>query len=46
MPVKSDISSAALLAPNTTRGDSAYGNATSFGGGGVSKTRFTLMACR
>ncbi len=42
MPVKSDISSVALLAPNTTRGDSAYGNATSFGGGGVSENSFYI----
>ncbi|RUO80231.1 TonB-dependent receptor [Idiomarina tyrosinivorans] len=35
IPVPRDLSSVALLAPGTTRGDSAFGNLASFGGASV-----------
>lgn len=35
VPVPRDLSSVALLAPGTTRGDSAFGNLASFGGASV-----------
>ena len=42
LPVTQSLSSIALLAPNTTKGDAAYGNTTSFGGSGVSENAFYL----
>lgn len=35
VPVPRDLASVALLAPGTTKGDSAFGNLTSFGGASV-----------
>lgn len=42
LPVQQNLTSIALLAPNTTKGDPAFGNAASFGGGGVSENAFYL----
>jgi hypothetical protein len=42
LPVQQNLTSIALLAPNTTKGDPAFGNAASFGGGGVSENSFYL----
>ncbi|WP_426195875.1 TonB-dependent receptor [Massilia sp. DWR3-1-1] len=42
LPVASNLSAVILLAPNTTKGDSAYGNANSFGGGGVSENSYYI----
>ena len=42
LPVTQSLSSIALLAPNTTKGDAAFGNTTSFGGSGVSENSFYL----
>jgi hypothetical protein len=42
LPVQQNLTSIALLAPNTTRGDPAFGNTASFGGGGVSENSFYL----
>lgn len=42
LPVASNLSSVILLAPNTTKGDTAYGNANSFGGGGVSENAYYI----
>jgi hypothetical protein len=39
LPIAANLTSIALLAPNTTRGDAAYGGA-SFGGSGVSENAF------
>jgi hypothetical protein len=39
LPIANNLTSIALLAPNTTRGDAAYGGA-SFGGSGVSENAF------
>lgn len=40
LPVQTNLTAIALLAPNTTRGDAAYGNVASFGGGGVSENSY------
>jgi hypothetical protein len=42
LPVQQNLTSIALLAPNTTKGDPAFGNATSMGGGAVSENAFYL----
>jgi len=42
LPVAQSLTAIALLAPNTTKGDSAYGNTASFGGSGVSENAFYL----
>ncbi|GJI95552.1 Oar protein [Duganella caerulea] len=42
LPVAHTLNAIALLAPNTTKGDSAYGNTASFGGSGVSENAFYL----
>jgi hypothetical protein len=40
IPVSRDITSVALLAPGTVRGDAAFGNLASFGGGAVSENQY------
>lgn len=40
IPVPRDITSVALLAPGTVRGDAAFGNLASFGGGAVSENQY------
>ncbi len=42
LPVQQTLNSIVLLAPNTTKGDSAYGNTASFGGSGQSENAFYL----
>jgi hypothetical protein len=42
LPVEQSLTSIVLLAPNTTKGDEAFGNTASFGGGGVSENSFYL----
>jgi hypothetical protein len=42
LPVQPNLTSIVLLAPNTTRGDPAFGNTASFGGAGVSENSFYL----
>jgi len=42
LPIQQSLTSIVLLAPNTTRGDPAFGNTASFGGGGVSENSFYL----
>jgi hypothetical protein len=42
LPVQPTLTSIVLLAPNTTKGDAAYGNTASFGGSGVSENSFYL----
>jgi hypothetical protein len=42
LPVEQNLNSIVLLAPNTTKGDPAFGNTSSFGGGGVSENSFYL----
>jgi len=42
LPVQQNLTSIALLAPNTTKGDPAFGNTASFGGSGVSENSFYL----
>jgi outer membrane receptor protein involved in Fe transport len=42
LPVQSNLNSIVLLAPNTTKGDAAFGNTSSFGGSGVSENSFYL----
>ena len=42
LPVQQNLTSIVLLAPNTTKGDSAFGNTTSIGGGGASENSFYL----
>ncbi|MDN4052945.1 TonB-dependent receptor [Massilia sp. YIM B02763] len=42
LPVQQNLTSIVLLAPNTTRGDPAFGNTASFGGSGVSENAFYL----
>ncbi len=42
LPVATNLSAIILLAPNTTRGDAAYGNAVSFGGSGVSENAYYI----
>ena len=42
LPVQQNLTSIVLLAPNTTKGDPAFGNAASFGGAGVSENSFYL----
>ena len=42
LPVQQNLTSVILLAPNTTQGDSAFGNTASFGGSGVSENSFYL----
>jgi len=42
LPVQSNLTAVVLLAPNTTRGDAAYGNVASFGGGGVSENSYYI----
>lgn len=42
LPVQQNLTSIVLLAPNTTQGDSAFGNTASFGGSGVSENSFYL----
>jgi len=40
IPVPRDITSVALLAPGTVRGDAVFGNLASFGGGAVSENQY------
>lgn len=40
IPVSRDITSVALLAPGTVKGDAAFGNLASFGGGAVSENQY------
>lgn len=40
LPVARDITSVALLAPGTTKGDSAFGNLASFGGSSVAENAY------
>ena len=40
IPVPRDITSVALLAPGTVKGDAAFGNLASFGGGAVSENQY------
>jgi hypothetical protein len=40
IPVPRNITAVALLAPGTVRGDAAFGNLASFGGGAVSENQF------
>lgn len=40
IPVPRDLASVALLAPGTTRGDSAFGNLASFGGSSVGENAY------
>lgn len=42
LPVAQSLTAIVLLAPNTTRGDSAYGNVASIGGGGVSENAYYI----
>jgi hypothetical protein len=42
LPVQPNLNSIILLAPNTTKGDAAFGNTSSFGGSGVSENSFYL----
>lgn len=42
MPVARDISSVALLAPGTVRGDAAFGNLASFGGSSVAENGYYI----
>jgi hypothetical protein len=42
LPVQPNLNSIVLLAPNTTKGDAAFGNTSSFGGSGVSENSFYL----
>jgi hypothetical protein len=42
LPVQPTLNSIVLLAPNTTKGDAAFGNTSSFGGSGVSENSFYL----
>jgi hypothetical protein len=42
LPVQQSLTSIILLAPNTTKGDAAFGNTASFGGSGVSENSFYL----
>lgn len=42
LPVQQNLTSIVLLAPNTTKGDAAFGNTASFGGSGVSENSFYL----
>jgi hypothetical protein len=40
IPVPRDITSVALLAPGTVKGDAAFGNLASFGGGAVNENQY------
>ncbi|OGT59510.1 MAG: hypothetical protein A3E01_01655 [Gammaproteobacteria bacterium RIFCSPHIGHO2_12_FULL_63_22] len=40
IPVPRDITAVALLAPGTVKGDAAFGNLASFGGGAVSENQY------
>jgi hypothetical protein len=40
IPVARDITSVALLAPGTVKGDAAFGNLASFGGGAVNENQY------
>jgi hypothetical protein len=42
LPMQTNLTAIVLLAPNTTRGDAAYGNVASFGGGGVSENAYYI----
>lgn len=42
LPVATNLNSIILLAPNTTKGDTAYGNVSSFGGSGVSENAYYI----
>ena len=42
LPVASNLNAIILLAPNTTKGDTAYGNVSSFGGSGVSENAYYI----
>jgi hypothetical protein len=42
LPVATNLNSIILLAPNTTKGDTAYGNVSSFGGSGVSENSYYI----
>ena len=42
LPVARNITSVALLAPGTTRGDSAFGNLASFGGSSVAENAYFI----
>jgi len=42
LPVQTNLNSIILLAPSTTKGDPAFGNTSSIGGGGVSENAFYL----
>jgi hypothetical protein len=42
LPIAHDVAAIVQLAPNTTRGDSRYGNVASFGGGAVSENAYYI----
>jgi len=42
LPIARDITSVALLAPGTTKGDSAFGNNASFGGASVAENAYFI----
>ncbi|MFZ6799038.1 TonB-dependent receptor [Undibacterium sp. Di24W] len=42
LPMQTNLTAIVLLAPNTTKGDAAYGNVASFGGGGVSENAYYI----
>lgn len=42
LPVASNLNAIILMAPNTTKGDTAYGNVSSFGGSGVSENAYYI----
>lgn len=42
LPISQDVVSVALLAPGTTKGDSAFGNLASFGGASVAENTFII----
>ena len=42
IPVPRDVTSVALLAPGTVRGDAAFGNMASFGGSSVAENQFFI----
>ena len=42
LPIATNLNAIILLAPNTTKGDTAYGNVSSFGGSGVSENSYYI----
>jgi hypothetical protein len=42
LPISQDVVNVALLAPGTTKGDSAFGNLASFGGASVAENTFLI----